>query len=212
MSRPAHAAALSAFGRVNEPVARVWHEHADGHIDAGPWTVLVLTPDDLARRGGDRVRRRAAMRGRPFDLLLVRGIAASDLKVGWPTHQLLRFRDERLGRYFAVDAHDALEAEWIAANAPVHGVVLTYETADQSVRYRVFDAAKNAGVALVGRAFHADAAALQLATPPLAATLLAPGVLEPAPLSAADAEAQWTAYAAAHAEPPKLRGGHPPEE
>lgn len=203
--------ATRPFGRTGEHVSVVWRERTDGSIDAGPMTGLIVTADDLDRRGGERVRARVAAHGRPFDFLLLRGLLANDLKVGWPLHRVGRFRDERLCRHTVVETNDALEAEWIAANAPVHGVVLVYEPADLSARFRVFDAAANANVALIGHATDVDAAALHLATPQLLATLLAPGVAEPEPLTTDVAETLWAAYAAANAPPPKLRSGHPPD-
>lgn len=189
----------------------LWREQPDGGIVAGGWQGLILHPADLDRRGGDRLRERVTLLGRTFDFVLVRDLLANDLKVGWPLHKLQQFRDERLCRYFVIDTQDVLEAEWIAANAPVHGVVLDYSPADLSARYRVFPAAANAGVALIGRAESTEAAALHLATSQLAATLLTPGLPEPAALSPDEAESLWTAYAATHQEPPKLRGGHPPD-
>jgi len=199
------------FGRTNEPVVPAWREQADGSIAAGGWQGLVLHSDDLDRRGGDGLRERVALLGRTFDFVLVRDLLANDLKVGWPLHRLQCFRDERLCRYFVIDTQDALEAEWIAANAPVHGVVLTYDPADMAARYRVFDAASNAGVALIGRGESAEAAALQLATPQIVATLISPGIQDLTAMTIEKAEALWTTYAAANPEPTKLRGGHPPD-
>ncbi|MDB5325128.1 MAG: hypothetical protein JWM57_697 [Phycisphaerales bacterium] len=199
------------FGRTKKPVAPVWREQADGSIVAGDWTGLILHPDDLDRHGGERVRERRAMLGWPFEFVVVRDLLANDLKVGWPLHRLQRFRDEGLCKWFVIETHDSLEAEWIAANAPVHGVILTYTRDDLSARYRVFDAAANGGVALIGHADSSAAAALHLATPQIAATLLSPGVNEPKPLSVQQAEALWTSYAANNPEPAKLRGGHPPD-
>ena len=199
------------FGRTKKTVAPVWREQPDGSIVAGDWNGLILHPDDLDRRGGDRLRERRAELGWPFEFVVVRDVLANDLKVGWPLHRLQRFRDEGLCKWFVIETNDSLEAEWIAANAPVHGVILTYTPDDLSAHYRVFDAAANGGVALVGHGTSAAAAALQLATPQMVATLLSPGVAEPTPFSAQKAESLWTTYAAKNPEPAKLRGGHPPD-
>jgi hypothetical protein len=200
------------FGRTGIPVARVWREQVDGAIRAEDWTGLVVHPEELDRRGGSRLRDRVAEHGRPFDFLLTRGLLANDLKIGWPLHRLQQFRDEKLCRYFVIETEDPLEAEWITTNAPVHGVVIRFDADDLSARYRVFDAAVAAGMALVARAKTAEVAAMQLAVPQLVATLLSPGVEPPsAAVAADDYEALWAAYAAAHAEPSKLRGGHPPD-
>lgn len=199
------------FGRTNEPIAAVWREAADGVISAGDWTGFVVHHDELDRRGGDRLRQHAARLGRPFDFVYARGLTASDLKVGWPLHRLQRFRDEKLLRYVIVEALEPLDAEWIAANAPVHGVAIEYTAANMVARYRVFDAAANAGVALIGVASELDHAALHLATPQITATLLMSSVREPNPLPAEVVESLWEAYSATHTEPPKLRGMHPPD-
>ena len=200
------------FARTGELVPAIWHERADGTIAAGVWTGLVIESADLERRAGDRVRQRAAAHGRPFDFFLTRGLRASDLKIGWPMHALLRFRGDKLGRHIVIDTDDALEAEWIAANAGVQGVAITYTPTDMAACYRVFTAALNSGVALIGSAVTADAAALQLATPAITAALLAEGVIAPPPLSTDAVESLWSAYMEAHGEPPKPRGGHPPDE
>ena len=200
------------FGRTGETAARVWHEHADGTVAAGQWKGLIVTPADLERRGGDRVRTAAAALGRPFDFFLALDLRAGDLKIGWPMHALLKFRGEKLGRHILIDASDVLDAEWIAAHAGVQGVVIDYAPHDMAARYRVFTAAQVGGVALIGRADTAEAAALQLGTPPFSATLLADGVTAPPPLSSEATDALWSTYAATHAEPVKLRGAHPPDE
>ncbi|MGC4031500.1 MAG: hypothetical protein QM754_07170 [Tepidisphaeraceae bacterium] len=199
------------FGRTNETVAAVWHESPDGVITAGDWTGLVVHHDELDRRGGERLREQAAKLGRPFDFAYARGLSAGDLKVGWPLHRLQRFRDEKLLRYVVIEAADVLDAEWIAANAPVHGVAIEYSASMMAPRYRVFDAAANAGVALVGVASQAEEAALHLATPQIVATLLSAGEIAPSPLTEQAVELLWQRYSADHAEPPKLRGMHPPD-
>lgn len=200
------------FGRTGETAPRVWHERPDGTVAAGEWTGLIVEPADLQRRGGDRVRAAATAHGRPFDFFLARDLRAADLKIGWPLHALLKFRGDKLGRHLLIDTDDALEAEWIAANAGVQGVVIAYEPNDMAARYRVFDAAANSGVALIGRADTTEATALQLATTAIAAVLLSDAVTAPPPLSIEAADALWAIYAATNAEPAKLRGGHPPDE
>ncbi|HEX8324830.1 MAG TPA: hypothetical protein VF595_13055 [Tepidisphaeraceae bacterium] len=212
----ADAPAPRVLGRTGHAVAAVWREQADGSITAGvspdsPFTGLVVDASELDRRGGDRVRGRVATHGRPFDFLIARGLLANDLKVGWPLHRLQRLRDEKLFRYVVIETSDALEAEWISANAPVHGVVIAYDSTDMAARYRVFDAAANAGVALIGHATTTAAAALQLATPRLTATLLPATISVPAALPTEAADALWSTYSAAHPEPQKLRGAHPPD-
>lgn len=203
---------LRPFGRTDIQVPAIWQEQADGIITAGDIVGLIVDATDLDRRGGDRIRQRVAQHGHPFDFLMTRGLLANDLKVGWPLHRLQRFRDEKLFRFTVVETTDVLEAEWIAGNAPVHGVVLVYEPDDLSARYRVFTAAANASVALIGRATTTEAAALHLGTSELTATLLAPDVTPPInPLSTDAIEALWQSFSITHAEPPKLRSGHPPD-
>lgn len=200
------------FGRTNEPVARIWREQENGLVVAGDWTGLTVFPEDLDRRGGSRLRDRVAEHGQPFNFLLTQHLLANDLKVGWPLHRLQQFRDEKLFKHIVIETDDPLEAEWITINAPVHGVVIRFDENDMAARYRVFDAAVPAGIALIGRADSPEAAALQLSVPQFVATLLSSGVeANLPPLNAEAYESIWAAYSATHAEPPKLRGGHPPD-
>ncbi|HEY0009688.1 MAG TPA: hypothetical protein VGB55_13250 [Tepidisphaeraceae bacterium] len=196
------------LGRTGVPVPFQWRMISPGIYGQGDWCVLETTPDALARRGDPVVVNHLAAAGRgACDLLLVRGLLSNDLKVGWPMHRLQQMRDRGLCRYFAVEAENALEAEWIAANAPVHAVVIAFDPTDMSARYRAFAAAENSGVALIARAPDAQTLAFHAATPEITASI-SDAVFDAA---ATDVEAAWQRYAAEKAEPAKLRSGHPPD-
>ena len=207
-------APLRPFGRTGESVTTIWRELPQGVVDAGNWLALTITHADLDRKGYDRLHQRLLQLDRMPDLLIIQDVLANDIKAGWPLHRLQQFRDRGACRFFGVEVESPLEAEWIAANAPVHAVILPYRATDMSARYRVFDAAKNAQVALVGRAANAEEAALQLATAELHGTII-PSELDLtaiAPLSSEVVESFWSKYSTDSPEPPKLRGAHPPDE
>lgn len=203
------------FGRTNESVTPVWRQRtADPTvIDADDWLVLTITPDALDRRPHTALEQRLALLGRHrADVLLLTDILASELKIGWPMHRMQQLRERKLCRYFAIETHEPLEAEWITANAPVHAVVVPYTPLDLSVRYRVFEASRNAGVAMLARAKTSEEASLHLGTPEICATIVdsrhAEGI---APAPADRIDGLWTAYQKTHPEPQKLRSGHPPD-
>ena len=195
------------LGRTNILVPFQWKSLAAHTVGDDSFAAVETGPETLDRRGDHHLLKQLAEAGRSScDLLIVRDLLSNDLKVGWPMHRLQQLRDRGLCRYFAVVAENALEAEWIAANAPVHAVVVQYSPDDMAVRYRCFAAAENAGVALIGRAGDRQTLAFHAATPQITASI------SDATLAGdADIESAWQAYAAAHAEPPKLRSGHPPD-
>ena len=201
------------FGRTGETVPPVWIDRGAGVIEAGDWLVLRIGHESLDRRGDRLVAARLDELNRKADLVIVDGILGNDLKSGWPMHGLQRLRDLKLCRYFAIETTDSLEAEWIAAHTPVHAVVVPYHAHDMAARYRVFEMAEASGVALLTHAATADEWSLQRATPQICATILAAGhqferIARP-PVVAVDL--LWKHYQAAHPEPPKLKGVHPPE-
>ncbi|MGN6505045.1 MAG: hypothetical protein ACTHM6_05720 [Tepidisphaeraceae bacterium] len=202
------------FGRTAKLAPVVWIDHGNDIIEAGEWLAVIVDREDLDRKGYERVQARLSSLPRRPDVLITRNIIANDIKAGWPLHRLQQFRDRGACRYFAVETTSPLEAEWIAANAPIHAVVLPFHREDMSARYRVFDVAANAGVALLGRAHSPAEAALHLATPALHGTIVQAGTALTSiePLAVEQAEEYWRAYAAQHPEPPKLRSGHPPDE
>lgn len=202
------------FGRTDEPITPVWRQRADPSIiDAGDWLVLAVTPDVLDRRPHVAIEQRLSALGRPrADVLLLTDILSSELKIGWPMHRMQQLRDRRLCRYLAIETNEPLESEWIVNNAPIHAAIIHYTPADMAVRYRVFEAAKNAGVALLARATSPAESALQLGTPEICATILAPTHADAvAAASPEEVDRMWQAYQSQHAEPAKLRSGHPPD-
>jgi hypothetical protein len=199
------------LGRTGIFVPAVWRSVGDGAYGGAEWLAVVVGREALDRRGETLVRDRLATLGRAqCDLLIADDIDGGDLKAGWPMHRLGRFREIGLCRFFGLRAHDVLEAEWVVTHTPVHAAVIDYAPAEMSARYRVFAAAALAGVALIGDARTAADFALQTATPEITASLCDASLNAP-PLPAADVEALWQQFAAVHAEPPKLKGVHPPE-
>lgn len=194
-------------------VPPTWIDRGDGVIDAGDWVVLRIDRAALDRRGDRIVAQRLDTLGRRADVVIATDIVGNDLKSGWPMHGLQRLRDLKLCRYFAIETHDPLEAEWIATHTPVHAVVVQYTPREMAVRYRVFDAAEAAGVAILCRAGDTETFALHRATPAVCATITEArsGLQSVQPMPAETLEKIWAGYQAAHPEPPKLRGVHPPE-
>ena len=206
------------FGRTGETVQPVWFDRGNGIIDAGDsnaahWLALRIAPEALDRRGDQIVARQLEPLNCAADLVIATCITGNDFKSGWPMHGLQRLRDLKLTRYFAIETHDPLEAEWIAGHTPVHAIVAPYHARDMAIRYRVFDAAAASGVAIIACAATADEWALHRATPQICATILAPGhqIDRIARPPAVAIDLLWQHYQAAHPEPPKLRGAHPPE-
>ena len=206
------------FGRTGETVAPIWIESHDGTLAAGPWLILPIGPEMLDRRGDNLVDARLQKIGRVADVVMVQGITGNDMKSGWPMHGLQKLRERGLCRFYAFETDDPLEAEWIAAHTPVHAIVVPYTPGDMAARYRVFDTAAASGVAVISRAHDSASLALQRATPQLCASIanrdmisMPIDALSVDALSSEAVELLWTAYAADHPEPPKLRGVHPPE-
>lgn len=201
------------FGRTGVFTPFCWRTIGVHAVGDHRWCAVQIGPEALERRADQIVIDRLRSLGRnSCDLLIVQDLLASDIKVGWPTHRLMQMRDRGLCRYFAVEVHDPLEAEWIAGNAPIHAIVAPYSTSDMSLRYRTFDAAHNAGVAIVSRADSLDDLALQVASPQICATI--PSIDLPTnqdDLPSVDIEALWTSYQSTQSAPAKLRSGHPPE-
>jgi hypothetical protein len=190
-----------------------WRSIGPYAVGDSSWCALEIGPEALERRADQIVIDRLSAVGRTnCDVLIVQDLLASDLKVGWPTHRLMQMRDRDLCRYFAIEVHDPLEAEWIAGNAPIHAIIAPYSVSDMSLRYRTFEAARNAGVAIVSRARSIEDLAIQIATRQICATI--PGIDLPATiddLPAVDIDALWDVYQSTHSAPAKLRSGHPPE-
>ncbi len=204
------------FGRTNRSVPFLWQPIGLGAYGDPTWCAVEIGPEALDRRADAIVVDRLASLGRKScDVLVVQDLLSSDLKVGWPMHRLMQLRDKGLCDWFAIEVHAPLEAEWIAANAPVHAIVAPYWRDDMSLRYRTFEAAHNAGVAIVSRARSADDVALQLATPQVCSAIIDETLVkragETSPLNPDEVEADWHAYQQAHPAPAKLRSGHPPE-
>lgn len=173
------------------------------------WCAVEVGPQTLDRRADHLLIERLHHIGRDrCDLLIVQGLDSSDVKVGWPIHRLLQMRDKGLCSFFAIETHHAVEAEWISLNAPVHALVVPYVRQQMDVRFRVFQAAEESGVALVSRASCLEDLALHHATNQIVASLTD---LDPDDLPAVDPEAMWKQYQQDHPPPPRLRSGHPPE-
>jgi len=204
---------MRTFGRTGESVPGMWIDEGNGVVRAGDWLVLSIGPEVLDRRGEVLLKEKLDEVGiARADVVRVQDVLAGELKAGWPLHRLQRFRDTGLCRYVMIDTHDAREAEWIASNAPVHAVGVQYSTTDMAVRYRVFDIARIAGVALVGCATTREDVALQSATPDLTCVIAPQNVIaDCVPLDGADVERLWDAYRLNTPAPLPLRGAHPPE-
>jgi len=202
------------FGRSGHDVSPLWYAEENGLITIGDWVGLKIAPPALDRRGETIVRDQLAAVGHArVDVLVVTGIVASDIKSGWPLHRLQRMRESGLCRYVIIETSDALEAEWIAANAPVHGVIVHYTPADMAIRYRAFESAHHGGVAIIVHADTAYDAAFALATPEICSVIL-PKQMHDVPLpivSTSDVDVSWASYQQDHPAPPKLRSGHPPD-
>jgi hypothetical protein len=213
------------FGRTGEHVPRVWVDNnndvasngVSGIVYAGDWLVLSVGPDMLDRRGEDLLKAKLHSINRvKCDVVRVQNVLAGELKAGWPLHRLQRFRDTGLCRYVMIDTHDVLEAEWITSHAPVHAVGVDYSVSDMAVRYRVFDAAKSAGIALVACATTVEDFQLQMSTPDITAVIVSPQILSEyqknnATYDEAIADQLWLSYQKKCPPPQPLRGAHPPE-
>jgi len=204
------------FGRTNRPVPFLWKPLGAGAYGDESWCAVEIGPEALDRRSDPVVIERLASLGlKRCDVLIVQDLLSNDLKVGWPTHRLMQLREKGLCDWFAIEIHTPLEAEWIAGNAPVYGIVAPYSATDMGLRYRAFEAAQNAGVAIVSRAASIDDVRLQLATPQICATIVDDAIAERAthasPLQEDEVEALWQAYQASTPAPAKLRSGHPPD-
>jgi hypothetical protein len=197
------------LGRTGKAVPFLWQPLGDGAFGDDTWCAVEIGPDALERRADQVVIDRLNSLGRKrCDILIAQDLTSSDIKVGWPTHRLLQMRERGLCSFLAVEVDDALEAEWIATNAPLHAIVAPYTRANMDLRFRAFDAAQNAGVAIVCRAKSMEDLAIQHETPQIAATITTLDASEVAPV---DVESLWATYQQAHDAPPKLRSGHPPE-
>lgn len=173
------------------------------------WCAVEIGPEVLDRRADHLLIERLEHLGRVrCDLLIVQGLGSSDVKVGWPIHRLLQMREKGLCSFFAIETTEAVEAEWITLNAPVHALVVPYIRQQMDVRFRVFQSAAESGVALLSRAACVEDLALQHATQEIVASLTD---LDPDELPMVDAEAMWKQYQQDHPPPPRLRSGHPPE-
>lgn len=198
------------LGRTGKAVPFLWHPLGDRAFGDDTWCALEIGPEALERRADQVVIDRLASLGRKrCDMLIAQDLTSSDIKVGWPTHRLLQMRERGLCSFLAFEIDDALEAEWIATNAPVHAIVAPYTRANMDIRFRAFEAAHNAGVAIISRAESIDDLSIQHATPQIAATITP--LQPPDDLAAVDVESLWQTYRQTHEAPPKLRSGHPPE-
>ncbi len=201
------------FGRTGLTTPFCWRSIGPHAVGDANWCALEIGPEALERRADQIVIDRLSALGRTTcDVLIVQDLLASDLKVGWPTHRLMQMRDRGLCRFFAIEVHDPLEAEWIAGNAPIHAIIAPYSAPDMSLRYRTFEAARNAGVAIVSRAQSLGDLAIQIATPQICATIPAFGLPTAMNnLPAVDIDSLWEVYQQTHTAPAKLKSGHPPE-
>jgi hypothetical protein len=218
------------FGRTGTSVSPVWRTIATAqsgdavvipnHVElaATPlvdpsFVAIEIGPDELERKADQLLIDRLAKLSRTScDLLIVKDIASADVKVGWPMHRLQQLRDRGLCKWFAIETHTPLEAEWIAANSSVHAIIAPWTPEDMSLRYRVFEAAQNADVAIVTRAATRDELAFQLSTPQITAAITDQDARELKLLEGDAIEDYWAAYTATHEEPAKLKSGHPPED
>lgn len=197
------------LGRTGKAVPFLWRPLGERAFGDDTWCAVEIGPDALERRADQVVIDRLAALGRKrCDLLIAQHLTSSDIKVGWPTHRLLQMRERGLCAYLAFEVDDALEAEWIATNAPIHAIVAPYTRANMDIRFRAFEAAHNAGVAIVCRAESVDDLAIQHATPQITATITDIAAVE---VATVDVENLWTTYQQTREAPPKLRSGHPPE-
>ncbi len=172
---------------------------------------MEIGPEVLERRADQVLIDRLEKLGRTScDVLIFQNLSSSEIKMGWPLHRMQQIRDRGLSKWNAIEVSSPLEAEWIAGNAPVHAIVAPYSAQDMSIRYRAFQAAINAGVAIVSRASNQEALSLQLGTPEIVATMTdIESNLNP--MSASEIETRWNEFQKSNPEPAKLRSGHPPE-
>jgi hypothetical protein len=197
------------LGRTGKAVPFLWRPMGEHSFGDETWCAVEIGPDALERRADQLgIDRLAALGRKRCDILIAQDLSSSDIKVGWPTHRLLQMRERGLCSYLAVEIDDALEAEWIATNAPIHAIVAPYTRANMDLRFRAFEAAHNAGVAIVCRAETMDDLAIQHATPQIAATITS---LDGSDAPSIDVDLLWATYQQTHDAPPKLRSGHPPE-
>ncbi|MBC7785547.1 MAG: hypothetical protein H7144_17065 [Burkholderiales bacterium] len=199
------------LGRTGVQIPFIWRPIGERAVGNEAWCAVETGAELLARRGDNvLIDQLAELWRTSCDLLVIQGIVSSDIKVGWPMHRLQQLRDRGLCKWFAIEVDAPLEAEWIAANAPVHAIVAPFRAADMAIRFRAFDAAQNSGVAIVSRASTIDELRLHLATPQIAATITRlDTTVDPMPDDEVDR--LWQEYCRTHPEPEKLRSGHPPD-
>ncbi|GIW76355.1 MAG: hypothetical protein KatS3mg104_1418 [Phycisphaerae bacterium] len=197
------------LARTSRKVPFLWKPIGPYAYGDPTWCAVEIGPDVLDRRADHLLLERLERLGRVrCDLLIVQELDSSDVKTGWPIHRLLQMRDRGLCSFFAIETTEPLEAEWIALNTPFHALVIPYLRQQMDVRFRVFRAAEESGVALLARASCPEDLALQHATPEIVASLTE---LDPDELPVVDPEAVWKQYQQDHPAPPRLRSGHPPE-
>ncbi len=181
--------------------------------------VLEVDVQELLSVGDRLVRTRLADLGRTTaDAVVLRGVTPGELKGGRPFQRLSALREEGLTSLLLIDTPDALSAEWIADNTPIHGLIVPFDRGDQAARYRLFDVAADAGVGLLARTSNVSFALAHEAIVS-AVVPLPPGpgdcrsILDAAaaPLPKDEVDLHWQAYQAANPPPPKLRGNHPPD-
>ena len=157
--------------------------------------------------------------------VMVESPTSMGVKAGWPFHRLSQLRDRGVTSQFWVDTDDVQVAEWIVEQTPAHAVVVGYGHADQAARYRLFNAARDMGVAVIGkplgREMNLEDVRLCSSEPGLTTQMIdLPNDLPTLnrlleamqmDLTGPELDAAWDAYAKAHSEPPRPKGAHPPE-
>jgi hypothetical protein len=147
--------------------------------------------------------------------VLVRGAEPDQLKAGRIYQKLSALKDEGFADLLLLECTDALAAEWVCDNTPIHGIVIPFSRHHLAARYRLFTAAAAAGVGLIADTPDSETAdpGFALAHPEISAAITPAGLAAtvlttPTP---ADLEAAWASYQQSHSPPPKLKGNHPPE-
>jgi hypothetical protein len=194
-------------------------------------TIVGIDLETLVERTGQRLAARFdALPGRRCDAVLLQRATANDLKSGRPYSRLSRLRDDGRTSLLMLEAYDDAEAEWMVENTAAHAVSVPYSAGDQLVRYRVLEHARQLGVALLARepdvarvavAPEGDPVRFRLSDPDVTATIeplprdeqALRDVLTRAssPISEVERQQRWELFQQNVPEPPKPRGGHPPE-
>ena len=177
-----------------------------------------------------------ALHGLRCEALILESLSLAEVKAGRPFHRFARLRDEgRVNYCIASSADDFAAAEWMVEHTPAHGILATFGLEDPTLKYRVLDAARELGTAIIARRPDGNTAVWNPPRPIAAGGSISFALSHPAvtavvedlpeseqslrdcltaatqPMDEPSAGEWWEAFQHEVAPPPKPRGGHPPE-